>query len=384
MMGNTVKRTHAVGAAVLAGLTALTLAACGSDNTGSGTGSTPAGGAATTAAAPATPAVTVTGTLNGGGSSAQANAQKAWVAGFQTANSGATVNYSSTDSGSGRTGFIQGSLDFAGTDAALSADELTKAQARCNSGAALDLPVYISPIAVAFNIQGVKTLNLKPATVAKIFAGQITTWNDPAITADNPGVSALTGPITVAHRSDDSGTSKNFQDYLSKTAPDVWTYKVGNTWPVQVGQGGNGTQGVVQIIQGGSGTIGYIDASALGALGSAALGVGSAFVGPTADAAAKAVDASPLDSTRAANDIVVNIDRKTTAAGAYPAVLVSYLAVCNTYDTQAKADLVKAYATYVAGSDGQNAAATAAGSAPISSDLASKVAAAIGAIKAKA
>jgi phosphate transport system substrate-binding protein len=374
-----------VGAAVLAGLTALALAACGSDNNnGSGTGSTPTGGAGTTAAAPTTPAVTVTGTLNGGGSSAQANAQKAWVAGFQTANSGATVNYSSTDSGSGRTNFIQGSLDFAGTDAALSSDELTKAQARCSGGAALDLPVYISPIAVAFNIPGVTKLNLKPDTVAKIFAGKITTWDDPAITADNPGVSALTGPITVAHRSDDSGTSKNFQDYLSKTAPDVWTYKVGNTWPVQVGQGGNGTQGVVQIIQGGSGTIGYIDASALGSLGAASLGVGSAFVGPTADAAAKAVDASPLDTTRAANDIVVNIDRKTTAAGAYPAVLVSYLAVCNTYDTQAKADLVKAYTSYVAGSDGQNAAATAAGSAPISSDLASKVSTAIASIKAKA
>ena len=381
-MGNTVKRTHAVGAAVLAGLTALALAACGSDNNTTGGGSTPAGDP--TAAGPTTPAVQVSGTLNGGGSSAQANAQKAWVAGFQTANTGATVNYSSTDSGSGRTGFVQGSLDFAGTDAALSTDELSKAQARCSGGSAIDLPVYISPIAVAFNITGVTSLNLKPDTVAKIFAGKITTWNDPAITADNPGVSALTGPITVAHRSDDSGTSKNFQDYLSKTAPDVWTYKVGNTWPVQVGQGGNGTQGVVQIIQGAQGTIGYIDASALGSLGAAKLGVGAAFVGPPAHAAAKAVDASPLDSTRAANDIVVNIDRTTTAAGAYPAVLVSYLAVCTTYDTQAKADLIKAYAGYVASGAGQSAAASAAGSAPISSDLQSKISTALAAIKAKA
>lgn len=375
------KRTHAVGAAVLAGLTALTLAACGSDNNNTGSGSS-ASASGTSTSATGSPAAAVSGTLNGGGSSAQANAEKAWVAGFQTANSGATVNYSSTDSGSGRTSFIQGSLDFAGSDAALTTDELSKAKARCYGGNAVDLPVYISPIAVAFNIQGVTKLNLSPETVAKIFAGKITKWDDPAITADNPGVS-LSGAITVAHRSDDSGTSKNFQDYLSKVAPDVWTYKVGNTWPVNVGQGGNGTQGVVQIIQGGSGTIGYIDASALGSLGAADLGVGSTFVGPTADAAAAAVDASPLDTTRGTNDIVVNIDRKTTAAGAYPAVLVSYLVVCDTYDTQAKTDLVKAYATYVASSDGQQAAASSAGSAPISSDLASKVTTAIDAIKVK-
>ena len=378
------KRTHAVGAAMLAGLTALALAACGSDDNSGGTPSDAPTSGATTAAMETTPAVVLSGTLNGGGSSAQANAQKAWVAGFQTANSGVTVNYSSTDSGSGRTGFIQGSLDFAGSDAALSTDELSQAQARCSGGSAIDLPVYVSPIAVAFNIPGVTTLNLKPDVVAKIFSGAITTWNDPAITADNPGVSALTGAITVAHRSDDSGTSKNFQDYLSKVAPDVWTYTVGNTWPVNVGQGGNGTQGVVQILQGGTGTIGYIDASALGSLGAAAIGVGSTFVGPTADAAAAAVDASPLDTTRGANDIVVNIDRTTTAAGAYPAVLVSYLVVCGTYDTQAKADLVKGYATYVASTEGQSAAASAAGSAPISADLSAKVTTAIGAITGKA
>jgi len=114
---------------------------------------------------------------------------------------------------------------------------------------------------------------------------------------------------------------------------------------------------------------------------------GQVFTSPTPDqmmAAAKAVDASPLDSTRGPNDIVVNIDRTTTAAGAYPAVLVSYLAVCNTYDTQAKADLIKAYAGYVASSAGQSAAASAAGSAPISPELQSKVSTALTAITAKA
>ena len=108
-----------------------------------------------------------------------------------------------------------------------------------------------------------------------------------------------------------------------------------------------------------------------------------AFVAPTADAAAAVVAASPLDTTRAANDIVVKLDRKSTAAGVYPAVLLSYLVVCDTYDTQAKADLVSGFASYVTGADGQSAAATAAGSAPLSSDLQAKIATAIASIKVK-
>ena len=185
------------------------------------------------------------------------------------------------------------------------------------------------------------------------------------------------------HRSDDSGTSKNFQDYLSKTAPDVWTYEVSNTWPVQVGQGANGTSGVVQTIQAATGTIGYADASAVGELGKVSLGVGEEFVAPTADAAAKTVDVSPRDDSRADGDIVIDVDRTTTESGAYPAILVSYLVVCSTYDTQEKVDLVKGYATYAASAEGQSSAATAAGSAPISDALRTDVQASIDAITVK-
>ena len=181
------------------------------------------------------------------------------------------MNYTTSDSGAGRKGFLDGSLDFAGSDSALNADEIAQAATRCTGGAGIDLPVYISPIAVAFNIDGVKELKLTADVVAKIFNGTITTWDDPAITGLNSGAK-LSGPITVVHRSDDSGTSKNFQDYLSKTAPTVWTYPVSNTWPVQVGQGANGTSGVVQTIQAAPGTIGYADASAVGTLGKVSLG----------------------------------------------------------------------------------------------------------------
>jgi phosphate transport system substrate-binding protein len=362
-----------VGAVALVGTLALTLAACGSDNA---TGDAPAGSGS------AAPESTLSGTLNGGGSSAQEKAQQAWVAGFQTANPDVTVNYTTTDSGAGRKGFLDSSLDYAGSDSALNDEELASAGDRCYGGAGIDLPVYVSPIAVAFNIDGVSELNLSADVVAKIFAGGITAWDDAAITALNPDAK-LSGPITVVHRSDDSGTSKNFQDYLSKTAPDVWTYEVSNTWPVAVGQGANGTSGVVQTIQSATGTIGYADASAVGDLGKASLGVGSEFVAPTADAAAKTVDVSPRDDARADGDIVIKVDRTTTESGAYPAILVSYLVLCNTYDSQDKVDLIKGYATYATSADGQSSAATAAGSAPISDALRTDVVASIDAITVK-
>lgn len=380
------KLTRALVAAAAGTGIILSLAACGSDNaTGGDSSSSSTSGSASESSSSA-PALS--GTIDGGGSSAQDKAQQAWIAGFQTANPDATVNYTKSDSGAGRKGLLDGSLTFAGTDAALSVkDELPMAAAVCQDGSALDLPVYISPIAIAFHIEGVKELNLTPETAAKIFSGVITTWDDPAITADNADAAGkLTGPITVVYRSDDSGTTKNFTDYLSKAAPAVWTYEVGNSFPVtkDTFQGQNGTSAVVQGIQAGNGTIGYADASAVGDLGKASIKVGDAFVAPSADAAAKAVDASKRDTEgRAANDIVIKIDRTTTAAGAYPAILVSYLAVCDTYDTAEKADLVKGYASYAVSADGQKQAASAAGSAPISDALRADVVKAIDSIKAK-
>ncbi|MCL2423481.1 MAG: phosphate ABC transporter substrate-binding protein PstS [Micrococcales bacterium] len=365
------KRTFAI-----AGALALTLglAACGSDDpTGSGTDN-PSDS-------------TLSGTLNGGGASSQSKAQEAWMAGFQTAHSGTTVDYSVSDSGAGRKGLLDGTFAYAGTDSALTTDEIASSSTACNGGQAFDVPVYVSPIAVAFKVAGVDSLDLDATTLAKIFAGQITKWDDPAITADNAAVAdKLTGPISVMHRSDDSGTTKNFTEYLSKAAPEVWTYEVSSTFPVtkDTFQGLNGTSGVVQGITDGTGTIGYADASAIGKLATVKVKVGDAFVGPTAEAAvATLADSARNTDGRADNDIVFSINRTTTAAGAYPVILVSYLAVCDTYADAAKADLVKAFVTYVVSDDGQATAAAAAGSAPISADLRTEIGAAVATIKAK-
>ena len=95
-----------------------------------------------------------------------------------------------------------------------------------------------------------KNLKLSPDTLAKIFAGQITTWNDPAIAADNPDANLPSTKITPVHRSDDSGTTENFTDYLHQAAPNVWTYDKSGTWPVQGGEAGAQTSGLVAGRQG--------------------------------------------------------------------------------------------------------------------------------------
>ena len=128
---------------------------------------------------------------------------------------------------------------------------------------ALNLPVYISPIAVIFNVEGVDDLTLEPDTVAGIFAGKITKWNDPAIAADNPNAKLPDANITAVHRADDSGTTNNFTDTLNKLAPSVWTEAAADTWPAAFGgEAATGTSGVVNAVKNGKDTIGYADASA--------------------------------------------------------------------------------------------------------------------------
>ncbi|MFB2554780.1 phosphate ABC transporter substrate-binding protein PstS [Herbiconiux liangxiaofengii] len=357
--------------AVIAITAALALSACASNE-----GGTPAADDSTAAAS------TLTGTLTGIGASSQGSAQEAWIAAFQTANDGVTVNYDPQGSGAGRESFISGAAAFAGSDSALSDDELAGTFASCAPDTkAIDLPVYISPIAVVFNVEGVTELNLDAATLANIFSGKITTWNDPAIAALNADATLPSAPITAVHRSDDSGTTKNFTDYLGKVAPEAWTEKAADAFPFQTGEGAQGTSGVIQAVTNGSNTIGYADASKAGDLGVAKIKVGEEFVAYTAEGAAAVVEESPLVEGREANDIAIALDRKTTDPSHYPLVLVSYAIVCQEYADAAQAELVKAYIGYIASEDGQTVAAESAGAAPLSADLSSKVAAAIETIK---
>ena len=218
--------------------------------------------------------------------------------------------------------FLTGATAWAGSDAALADNEVEQSKSVCASGTAFDIPVYISPIAVVFNLQGVsgkgKTLNMDAETIAKIFDGKITKWNDDAIKKQNPKVGLPDLDITVVHRSDKSGTTKNFLSYVKDAAGDAWSYDLGENWPNEVGQGAKGTSGVISTVQQADGTIGYADASQAGDLGTVAVKVGDDYVPFSAEAAAKVVDASPLDdSAKGDNRVVVKLDHNTTEKGAY-------------------------------------------------------------------
>jgi phosphate transport system substrate-binding protein len=317
---------------------------------------------------------TLSGTLNGVGSSAQGAAEIAWGTGFQKANPDVTVNYDPQGSGAGRTNFLSGAAIFAGSDAALKDTELATASPNCAPGTKpIDLPVYISPIAIAYNLDGVKDLKLDATTIAGIFKGTITNWNDPAITSQNSGTTLPSAPITVVHRSDDSGTTQNFTEYLSANAPTVWDKPATQTYPYSVGDAAKGTSGVADAVKNSKNSITYIDESGAAGLSIAELKVGSDYVKINAAGAADVVAKSPVASGREAGDLAIAIDRRITDANSWPMVLVSYLIVCQQYADADKGALVKAYAKYVASGAGQQSAAKNAGSAPLSSELAAKV-----------
>lgn len=310
---------------------------------------------------------TLNGTLNGAGSSAQEAAQGAWTSGFQSTNSGVTVNYDPVGSSGGREQFLAGGVDFAGSDSALSEEEMAASKKVCNGETALQVPAYISPVALVYNLEGVDKLQLSAKTAAEIFAGKIKTWDDPAIKADNPDAKLPGDRIVPVHRSDGSGTTDNLTQWLSKAGEGAWASEPSSDWPLKGGEGAEGTSGVIEAVKSGKGTIGYADDSQAGDLSTAAIKVGSAYVAPSAEGATKVVEISKVVGT--GNDMAIDIDRTTTESGAYPLTLASYVIACPTYADKNKADLVKGYLTYLLGTDGQAAAAKTAGSAPLPSKL---------------
>jgi phosphate transport system substrate-binding protein len=366
--GNTVNIKRSGGIAAIALVGALALASCAANEPAGNNGDAPASD--------------LSGTIAGAGASSQQSAQEAWVAAFQTANPDVTVEYDPAGSGAGRDQFIAGGVAFAGSDRAFNDEEIAAGEwGSCNADAGIvEIPAYISPIAVAFNLEGVDSLDLDAATIAGIFAGTITTWNDPAIADQNPDVELPATSITAVHRSDDSGTTENFTEYLAAAAPEVWTYEPDGVWPLQGGEAAQGTSGVVDAVTGGTGTIGYMDASRAGDLGTVSVQVGDEYVPFSPEAAAAIVDHSPFVEGRAETDLAIEIDRTSEEAGVYPIVLVSYLIGCVEYTDAEQAELVKAYFEYIISEEGQQVAADAAGSAPISDTLREQASAAVAAI----
>jgi len=313
------------------------------------------------------------GSIKAQGSSAQTNAVNAWIRNYQVSCPDATIEYDSTGSGAGLRAFIAGTGDFAGSDSALTSADQPRADARCRTGPAIHLPMVIGPIALAYNVAGVGDLRLRPATLAKIFAGAVSRWNDPAIVADNPGTPLPSTPIRTVHRSDSSGTTDNFTTFLAATAAGDWTFGAAGTWSAPGGSAQRGSNGVAATIARSDGAIGYIEASyaRFHNLATARIGNGAGeFVALTDEAAGRTVAGA-----KSAGDLRLEIDYWTTAAGAYPIVLVTYEVVCQS----GTPELVKSFLTYTASPAGQ-AAATRLGYAPLPEQLRDRVAAAVTAL----
>jgi phosphate transport system substrate-binding protein len=371
--------------AALAGASVLVLAGCATNEEVAPTATSTSGSNTSTEET----VVPLEGTLDGSGASSMGSGQEAWVAGFQALNPGVTVNYNPTGSGTGRDQFEQGLVYFAGSDSALKQEEIDTPHPNCSpaDGPMFEFPIWISPIAIIFNLEGIDSLNMTPDTVAQIFTGEITKWNDSRIAADNPGVALPDLNITAVHRSDESGTTGNFTDTMAKAAPTTWLLNGENagdfeSWPAEWGgEGGQGTSGVIAAIGAGNGTIGYADASRVGDFGTVAFGVGDEFVPYSAEAAAKIVDVSPQVEGRPDTFLTYDLDRATDESGVYPVVLISYLQGCMDYADDAKGELVKAYARYMLSAEGQEWASENAGNAPISEDLRQKALAIIEQVK---
>jgi phosphate transport system substrate-binding protein len=375
----TVKIMRPMGAVGIVASAALVLAACGSDP-GSSSGSTPTSGAA--AAATGTANVVCGGKtpLSGEGSTAQKTAVDVFAQQYAKACSGQVVNYNATGSGAGVKQFNAKQVDFGGSDSALSGADVAAAQARCAGNPAWDLPLVVGPIAVGYKLDGVPSLALNGETTAKIFNGQIKTWNDPAIAALNPGVNLPSKPIQVLSRSDDSGTTDNFQHYLAAAGKGAWTQGTGKGFKGGVGNGASGSNGVASAIRAADGAIGYMESSYIkDGITAAKIDSGSGAVELSPENVAKALDAAVFVHP-GSNDLAMDLDKIYAAntPGAYPLLLTTYELVCSKgYDADT-AKAVKAFLT-VSATTAQQPIANQ-GFVPLPQSLQDKVLTAINAI----
>jgi phosphate transport system substrate-binding protein len=346
---------------VIAGLvaSAVALAACSSSKSSNSASSSPAAAGGSSSSSSAAAPTCASGKLNAQGSTAQTNAINQWIKDYQSACSGATITYNPTGSGAGVTGFNANQNDFVGSDSALdpAKGEYAHATTRCGSPA-LDLPMVTGPIAIAYKVSGVDKLILNGPTIAKIFLGKITKWNDSAIAALNSGVTLPSATISVIYRSDSSGTTQNFERYLAATAPDVFTATPDKDSSKAhfAGQGKAKSQGVSAALASTDNSIGYDEFSfaVSSGLQTAWIDNGAGAVQLTKDSAAQAA-ASATIKPAGTGDLSLKLDYATKTAGAYPIVLVTYEIVCTKYADAATGTLVKSFMNFIAGSAEQAA-----------------------------
>jgi phosphate transport system substrate-binding protein len=368
-----VNRLLRVGTVAVASIGVLALSACGSDPEPTGS-SSPASSSAAGGDCPE-------GTLNAEGSSAQKNAIEEVISKYNEKCADVTVNYNPTGSGAGIKQFNANQVDFAGSDSSLKTEakdgvvEADAAKQRCANNAALNLPMVIGPVALAYNVDGLDKLVLDGPTAAKIFQGTIKTWNAPQIAELNPGAKLPAAPIAVFFRSDESGTTENVTKYLQAAGGGAWKGEPGKKW-TGTGAGKEKSAGVAEGVKSTKNSITYVEWSYAvdNKLGVAQIDTGSGPVELSADSASKALAAAtPAGS---GSDLALKLDYATKAPGAYPIILVTYEIACSKGLPAEKTALVKSFLSYFASADGQGAL-TELNYAPLPQELRTKVDAAV-------
>jgi len=306
--------------------------------------------------------------LNGAGATFPNPIYTKWFAEYARAH-GVNINYQSIGSGGGIRQFTEGTVDFGATDGPMNDEQIAAA-----SGNVLHLPTVLGAVVLTYNLPslGATKLKLDAATIADIFLGKITKWNDARIAGLNPGVSLPDRDLLVVHRSDGSGTTFVFVDYLSKVSEE-WKTKVGAAtsvnWPV--GLGGKGNEGVTQQVKQLEGTIGYVELvyAASNQLPYAEVkNSAGAFVDPTLDAVSAAAAGADLQPD---TDFRVSI---TNAAGeaAYPIASFTWLLVHPDNPDAGKAKTIKDFLSWMVTSEAQTMA-TELGYAPLPTEVATLV-----------
>lgn len=265
---------------------------------------------------------------------------------------GKSVAYTPTGSGAGREQFIAGHVDFAGADSPLAADQIGPAAARCDGNPAWDLPLVFGPIALVYNLPGVPALVVSSDALAKIFSGRITAWNDPILTALNPGVALPNTKVTPIYRTDSSGTTDNMQKYLTAAAPQSWTKGVGNEFQGGVGQGASKSAGVVQAVGTLPGAIGYVEKSFADQVGMpyAQIGTNKGGVVPLTNETASNA-AKVAEFVAGGNDLVLDLNPmyRSQEPGVYPLLMATYEIVCSKASDPDTSGAIKSFLTVAAG-----------------------------------
>jgi phosphate transport system substrate-binding protein len=335
------QRVAAVGAAAVA--TALALAACSSSSSSSGSS-----GTSTTPAAGSSSSSSASGTIKAAGSTFQTNFQQSAISAFKAVDPNITVDYDPVGSGTGRSDLYSNTVLFAGSDSPVPAKEASEVPA---GKTILYFPVQIGPIAIAYNLPGITGLKLDATVLAGIFQGTIKTWNDPSIKALNPSANLPSSTITLAVRSDSSGTTANFSQYLVDAAGSAWKLGTASTitWP-STARAGDGGSAVAQIVKTTSDSIGYVDFSTATAAGLQAASIKNSagdFVAPSsASAAAAASHVTPK-----ANLTFLTADEP--GATSYPIAYQSWDLVYSVQPNATDVALLKAYLGYLLSSTGQ-------------------------------